>query len=63
MLAAVAVEPQLETGRGHLRWTERTWGAVVEDPSVLDKAVLRMAVMTGSPLLEKKTKNNIVHGT
>lgn len=40
-------EPQMETCRSHLQQTVMTQGEAEEDLSLLDKGVLRTAVMTG----------------
>lgn len=53
--AGAAVEPQMETCRSRLRRSE-TEGEAEEDLSLLDRGVLRTAVMTGLSLLGKKKK-------
>lgn len=44
---AEAASPQMETYRSHLQRNVKAQGEAGEDLSLLDRGVLRMAVMTG----------------
>ena len=50
------VDPKMETRRGRPHRTVRARREAGEDPSLLDRGILKTAVMTGLSLLERKIR-------